>query len=70
MPFAQIVGHTRALDLLRRAVSRRSVPQSLLFAGPEGVGKRTAAIALAQAVNCPQPTVDGDACGACNTCRR
>jgi len=70
VPFAQIVGHTRALDLLRRAVSRRSVPQSLLFAGPEGVGKRTAAIALAQAVNCPQPTVDGDACGTCNTCRR
>ena len=28
------------------------MPQSLLFAGPEGVGKRAVAVALAQAVNC------------------
>ncbi len=45
------------------------MPQSLLFAGPEGVGKYAAAMALAQAVNCPNQK-DGDACGACNTCRR
>jgi len=69
VPFLQIVGHTRTLDLLRRAVSRASVPQSLLFAGPEGVGKHTVAIALAQAVNCPTP-VEDDACGTCRTCRR
>lgn len=70
VPFAQIVGHGKATELIRRAVARRSVPQSLLFAGPEGVGKRTVALALAQAVNCPQPTPDHDACGVCNTCRR
>lgn len=69
MPFAQIVGHSRSLDLLRRAVSRGSVPQSLLFAGPEGVGKHAVAVALAQALNCPQQ-VDGDGCGTCNACRR
>lgn len=69
MPFSDLVSHTRTLDLLRRAVMRGSVPQSLLFAGPEGVGKHTAAIALAQAVNCPNQK-DGDACGTCNTCRR
>ena len=45
------------------------VPQSLLFAGPDGVGKRTVALALAQAVNCPNRT-DGDACGTCSTCDR
>jgi DNA polymerase III delta prime subunit len=55
MPFSDIIGHAPAVDLLRRAVARSRVPQSLLFAGPEGVGKRTAAIALAQAVNCPRP---------------
>jgi DNA polymerase-3 subunit delta' len=69
VPFSQIVGHVRALDLLRRAVSRGSVPQSLLFAGPEGVGKHSAAVALAQAVNCAGAR-DGDACGRCNACRR
>lgn len=42
---------------------------AFLFEGPAGVGKRTAALAFAQAVNCPQP-VGGDACGECATCRR
>ena len=69
MPFAQIIGHAKSIELLRRAVSRRSVPQSLLFAGPDGVGKRAVALALAQAVNCPNQR-DGDACGTCPVCRR
>jgi DNA polymerase-3 subunit delta' len=69
VPFAQIVGHARTFELLRRSVSRGSVPQSLLFAGPEGIGKHAAAIALAQAINCPQQA-DGDGCGTCNACRR
>jgi len=34
---------------------RASLPPSLIFAGPDGVGKRTAAVALAQLVNCPTP---------------
>ncbi|MEO7191116.1 MAG: DNA polymerase III subunit [Vicinamibacterales bacterium] len=69
MPLRSIIGHAPLVALLRQAVVRRRVPQSLLFAGPEGVGKRAVAMALAQAVNCPQQT-DGDACGACSTCLR
>lgn len=69
MPFAHIIGHAKPIELLRRAVSRRSVPQSLLFAGPEGVGKRAVALALAQAINCPAQK-NGDACGVCAVCRR
>lgn len=69
MPFASIVGHAHLVALLRQAAAANRVPQSLLFAGPEGVGKRAVAIALAQAVNCPNRR-DGDACGACPTCQR
>ena len=69
MPFATVVGHRPVVELLRQAVRRGRVPQSLLFAGPEGVGKRTVAVALAQAVNCPKRR-DGDACGVCPTCER
>lgn len=69
MPFATLVGHAQTRDLLRAAVAHGRVPQSLLFAGPEGVGKRTTAIALAQAVNCPQAR-HGDGCGVCSTCQR
>lgn len=54
MSFASIIGHAPILALLRHAVAADRVPQSLLFAGPDGVGKRTVAIALAQEVNCPE----------------
>lgn len=62
-------GHARVQGLLRQAVVRGRVPQTLLFAGPEGVGKHTVALALAQAVNCPSAH-DGVACGRCSACTR
>jgi len=68
MPLRDIVGHGPLIRLLTTAVVRGRVPQSLLFAGPGGVGKRTTAVALAQAVNCP--TASSDACGVCPTCQR
>src|SRR6476469_1790810 len=81
MPLSSIVGHAHLLDLLKRAVGRDRVPQSLLFAGPEGVGKRATALALAQAVNCTtrraaaagrgvKGAATDDACGTCVTCLR
>lgn len=63
------VGHARVQALLRQAVIRGRVPQTLLFAGPEGVGKHTVAVALAQAINCAK-AVDGLACGKCSNCTR
>jgi DNA polymerase-3 subunit delta' len=69
MPFAAILGHRHACDVLRTAVASGRVPQSLLFSGPDGVGKRATALALAQALNCPRAR-DGDACGTCPTCQR
>ena len=75
MPFRDLIGHARTRSLLSRAVASGTLAPSLIFGGPEGVGKRAAAIALAQALNCPAPPppVDGlpaDACGACAVCRR
>ncbi len=52
MPFRSIIGHRHVIDLLARAVARDSLPPSLILAGPEGVGKRRVALALAQALNC------------------
>jgi DNA polymerase-3 subunit delta' len=69
MPLAAVLGHRQVVDLLRTAVTHGRVPQSLLFAGPEGVGKRTTALALAQALNCPRAQA-GDGCGTCATCLR
>jgi DNA polymerase-3 subunit delta' len=69
VPLRDIVGHRHLLDLMGTAANRGSLPPSLIFAGPAGVGKRAAALALAQLVNCPTPR-DGDACGVCASCTR
>src|SRR4249919_3856361 len=74
MPFGAITGHRLLLELLARAIGRGTLPPSLIFAGPEGVGKRRTATALAQALNCDTP-IDApgggrDACGECAACRR
>jgi DNA polymerase-3 subunit delta' len=73
--FRGIAGHGHLLGLLAAAARRGTLPPSVIFDGPEGVGKRTAAVALAQAINCPQPVrfaeIDGaDACGVCASCKR
>src|SRR6185436_3393411 len=43
--------------LLARAVAGGTLPPSLLFAGPSGIGKRLTAIAVAQALNCTESPV-------------
>jgi DNA polymerase-3 subunit delta' len=58
MPFRDIVGHRRVIQLLSRSIARQSLPPSLILAGPEGVGKRLTAIAAAQALNCISPVLD------------
>ena len=72
MPFRTITGHRHLLDLIARAVTRGTLPPSVIFAGPEGVGKRLTAVALAQLMNCAAPdTVRGpDGCGTCPSCKR
>jgi DNA polymerase-3 subunit delta' len=74
VPFRTIVGHRRLLTLLSRAVARDTLPPALLLAGPAGVGKRRAAVAIAEAVNCLKPVETPellrDSCGECPACRR
>ena len=84
MPFRGITGHRPLLALLARAIARGTLPPSLIFAGPAGVGKRLVATALAQALNCERPIHDSessrngdaaavlgqDACGVCASCKR
>jgi DNA polymerase-3 subunit delta' len=78
MPFRDVVGHVRLIDLLSRSVAGGTLPPSLLFAGPAGIGKRLTALAVAQAVNCTHAQGSGfavhgsglDACGVCAACTR
>jgi DNA polymerase-3 subunit delta' len=74
MPFRDVIGHRRLVGLLSRSVLRASLPPSLIFAGASGIGKRVAAVATAQAMNCLAPKkgtdIELDACGVCAACKR
>src|SRR2546427_10674076 len=69
MPFSTLIGNDRIKKLLRRAVTEERIGQSLLMAGPRGVGKYQFAVALAQALNCEKVRM-GEACGDCVPCRK
>ncbi len=67
MPW-NIYGHEWAAELLQRHAAHNEVRHAYLFAGPPGVGRRTLALRLAQAVNCTNPPQPGEPCGTCRMC--
>ncbi len=68
--FGGLIGQERAVRLLQRGLATGRTPHAYLFTGPEGIGKRAAAHALAQAVNCQRGDAVDDGCGACQSCRK
>ena len=62
-----LIGHPRAVGILAAAIADEAVHHAYLFEGPPGVGKGTAARALALALNC---TVDPLGCGRCASCEK
>ncbi len=69
MPWNSVRGHDRIVASLRQSLTQGRFPHAFLFVGPEGVGKRTFALTLAQALVCErQPEADLDPCGTCPSC--
>ena len=64
VPLSQVLGQAPAVEMLRQALATGRLHHALLFVGPEGVGKRTTASALAARLLCGSPVGD-DACGGC-----
>lgn len=73
MSFAKLIGNQRNKQILQRLLSNGRVSATMIFAGPDGVGKRQFAITFAKAANC-QKALDNsyalDSCDECATCRR
>jgi DNA polymerase-3 subunit delta' len=69
MSFSEIIGQTRIIRLLRRALAQDFLPHACLCSGVGGVGKKTTALTLAKVVNC-QGGVSGDCCNQCISCRK
>ena len=68
MGFSEIIGHSRQLGALRSALRKGRLHHAYLFLGPEGIGKRTVALALAKAIHCDAG--NDDFCGTCANCAR
>jgi DNA polymerase-3 subunit delta' len=68
MPFDSFIGNSKALASVREMAASGRVPGSLLFSGPDGVGKKTLARMLAKALVCERRA--GDFCDACPRCRK
>ncbi len=66
MTFDQIIGHVRQKEFLRRTLAHNRLAHAYLFEGPQGVGKRLTALALARTVFCAEAT----GCGDCIPCRK
>ncbi len=65
-----IFGHDWAVDMLQQHVARGDVRHAYLFTGPSGVGRRSLAIRLAQALNCQTPPAPGVPCRTCRVCKQ
>ena len=52
MSFKEIIGQDRAVAMLSGSIARRRLAASYLFCGESGVGKKTAALNFAKALNC------------------
>jgi DNA polymerase-3 subunit delta' len=67
--FGNLTGNEKVKDLLRRIKATQRIPNALLFAGPEGVGKKQFALELARSVICHSPN-EGEPCESCTACLR
>jgi DNA polymerase-3 subunit delta' len=66
--FGSIRGQDAACSALRAALTHDRLPHALLFAGPDGVGKRCVALALVAWLQCEDR--GAEACGTCTSCRQ
>ncbi len=68
MPFADILGHDRIIEVMRRSLRGGKTAHSYLFEGVPGCGRKKTALALIQALFCS--ALPDDACGVCPSCRK
>ncbi len=68
MIFKTIQGQARALKKIEQYINASRIPPAFLFVGPDGVGKKSAAIELAKYLNCVTELTDNRPCGECSPC--
>lgn len=69
MTFSSVVGQDSLIMTLKNSVKSGKLAHAYLFCGPRGVGKTTCARIFAKAINCENPTTEGEACNECASCK-
>ncbi|WNJ15994.1 DNA polymerase III subunit delta' [Pontibacter sp. G13] len=67
MKFSDIIGQAEAKQKILDSIHNDRLAHALLLTGPEGVGQMAMAHAIAQYVNCHNPS-ETDSCGKCPSC--
>ena len=66
--FHEIIGQRRPIQILQSFLVNKAVPNVLLFAGDEGIGKRTTAITFVRTLLCLNVSQEEGEANPCNTC--
>ncbi|MFY9114043.1 MAG: DNA polymerase III subunit delta' [Dethiobacteria bacterium] len=66
MGFERLVGQETIIKVLRQYIADDRLPHALLFSGPQGSGKSTMALLLAQFLNCKAFASPCESCISCN----
>src|SRR5262245_51424166 len=71
MSWHSLRGHDRIVSQFRQALARGRLASTFLFVGPQGIGKRTFALTLAQGLLCERVAEERlDPCGECPSCHQ
>ncbi len=66
--FSDIYNQVGVVTELTKRASSHEWPQAMLFKGPSGTGKTTAALVTAMSINCKKPDEAGNPCCKCSSC--
>ena len=67
-----LIGHKIQIKNLKLALGKNKIPHAMIFSGPQSIGKKKCAVALAQILICEDANarITAIACGACGSCLR
>jgi len=68
MPFSDVIGQDRAVEILKRELSHDRISHAYLFSGADRIGKKHTALCFAMAAQCDR--IKEDSCGECPVCRK